>query len=259
MASDHFVEEAISTARRTQAIAHRGFRMQFPENSLVAFEGAVKAGANAIETDLHLSRDGVVVISHDATLKRCFGMDKKIIDCDIAYIKTLRTLREPHVPLPTLKEVLEFLCEPAAQKTWLLLDIKLDDDAADMMRLTAEVIKSVHPGAEHWKGRIVLGCWRLKYVPLCQKYLPGFHIVHIGTALPYAWEFLKFPGVGFNIFWSLLQTSAGKKFVKEAKDSNRMVYVWTINDEDTMKYDLLVAHIVSDNNRLLGGLSRATL
>ena len=47
-----------------QTIAHRGYRAKHPENTMSAFVGAVKAGAHAIETDLHLSRDGVVVISH---------------------------------------------------------------------------------------------------------------------------------------------------------------------------------------------------
>jgi hypothetical protein len=61
------------------------------------------------------------------------------------------------------------------------------------------------------------------------------NIQHIGLSVPYAREFLEYPNVGFNIWWPLLQTSAGKKFVKEAKDSDRAVFVWTINDEDTMK------------------------
>ena len=47
-----------------QAIAHRGYRAKFPENSLVAFEAAIGAGAHALETDLHLTRDKVVVLSH---------------------------------------------------------------------------------------------------------------------------------------------------------------------------------------------------
>jgi hypothetical protein len=45
-------------------IGHRGYKAAFPENSMAAFHGAVAAGAHAIETDLHLSRDGVVVLSH---------------------------------------------------------------------------------------------------------------------------------------------------------------------------------------------------
>jgi phosphatidylglycerol phospholipase C len=50
--------------RRPQAIAHRGYKDAFPENTMGAFRGAVEAGSNAIETDIHLSKDGVVVISH---------------------------------------------------------------------------------------------------------------------------------------------------------------------------------------------------
>lgn len=47
-----------------QAIAHRGYSAEFPENSMAAFVAAVQVGAHAIETDLHISRDGVVVLSH---------------------------------------------------------------------------------------------------------------------------------------------------------------------------------------------------
>ena len=47
-----------------QIIAHRGYSSRYPENSLLAYEKAVDAGIDAIETDLRLSKDGVVVLSH---------------------------------------------------------------------------------------------------------------------------------------------------------------------------------------------------
>ena len=47
-----------------QAIAHRGYKAEYPENTMGAFSGAVRVGAHALETDLHISRDNVVVISH---------------------------------------------------------------------------------------------------------------------------------------------------------------------------------------------------
>jgi phosphatidylglycerol phospholipase C len=53
--------------RRPQAIAHRGYRAAFPENTMAAFKGAVKVGTHAIETDIHLTKDGVVVLSHVRT------------------------------------------------------------------------------------------------------------------------------------------------------------------------------------------------
>jgi glycerophosphoryl diester phosphodiesterase len=47
-----------------QAIAHRGYKAVYPENTMKAFEGAVAVGTHAIETDIHLSKDDVVVLSH---------------------------------------------------------------------------------------------------------------------------------------------------------------------------------------------------
>lgn len=47
-----------------QAIAHRGYKAKFPENTMPAFKGAVEVGSHALETDVHLTRDGVVVLSH---------------------------------------------------------------------------------------------------------------------------------------------------------------------------------------------------
>lgn len=47
-----------------QTIAHRGYKASFPENTMGAFRGAVDVGAHAIETDVHLSKDNVVVIAH---------------------------------------------------------------------------------------------------------------------------------------------------------------------------------------------------
>jgi glycerophosphoryl diester phosphodiesterase len=49
---------------KPQCIAHRGYKAAHPENTMGAFKGAVGVGAHAIETDIHLSKDGVVVLSH---------------------------------------------------------------------------------------------------------------------------------------------------------------------------------------------------
>lgn len=99
-------------------------------------------------------------------MKRCFGVDTKLIDCDYSYVQTLRTVQEPHVPMPTLKELAALMCEPGAKKMWLLLDIKLDNDPDDVMRLVGEVFRDVGGSAQFWGGRIVLGCWGIKYLPV---------------------------------------------------------------------------------------------
>lgn len=55
---------AKATTRIPQIIAHRGYKAKYVENSIPAMRAAVEAGANALETDVHLTADGVVVLSH---------------------------------------------------------------------------------------------------------------------------------------------------------------------------------------------------
>lgn len=55
---------------RPLLFAHRGASLHAPENTLGAFEQALEAGAHVLELDVHLSRDGVVVVHHDRTLER---------------------------------------------------------------------------------------------------------------------------------------------------------------------------------------------
>ncbi len=59
--------------RFPQAIAHRGYRAEYPENTMSAFAAAIKAGAHALETDIHLSKDAVVVLSHVSKKRRGSG------------------------------------------------------------------------------------------------------------------------------------------------------------------------------------------
>ena len=47
-----------------QTIAHRGYKARYPENTLLAFSKAIDAGAHALETDIHMTRDGEVILSH---------------------------------------------------------------------------------------------------------------------------------------------------------------------------------------------------
>lgn len=63
-----------------EIIAHRGFHLYEVENSIPAFKEAIKEGADAIELDVHLTRDGKIVVFHDFDIKRIFGIDRKILD-----------------------------------------------------------------------------------------------------------------------------------------------------------------------------------
>lgn len=85
--------------------AHRGASAELPENTLPAFERALDLGCDALETDVHLTRDGQVVVHHDATGRRLSRDERKIADLDLDAVRRLDVGRGLHPP--TLEEVLD--------------------------------------------------------------------------------------------------------------------------------------------------------
>jgi phosphatidylglycerol phospholipase C len=221
-----------------QCIAHRGYKAKHPENTMAAFRGAVNAGAHALETDVHITKDEVVVLSHDGTLKRCFGKPDKIKDLTWDEIKDLTTTAEPHEHMPRLQDLLDYLAEPELEDVWLFLDIKLDNDADQIMRLLGDLLyKTPSTTNRNWKDRVVLGIWAAKFLPLCQRYLPDFPVSHIGFSISYARHFFKIPHVGFNMLLPTLVAPGGRRFLYDAQEvHHRKVLAWTVNQEDRMKW-----------------------
>ncbi|HXV36326.1 MAG TPA: glycerophosphodiester phosphodiesterase, partial [Myxococcota bacterium] len=89
---------------RPLVIAHRGASAYRPENTLAAFALAVEQRADMIETDLHLSRDGAIVVRHDADLAG-IGLRREIRETDLARIRELDAGEGERVP--TLDEILD--------------------------------------------------------------------------------------------------------------------------------------------------------
>ena len=98
-------------------IAHRGFSAGHPENSLEAFKAAIAAGADAIETDVRLSRDGVPMCSHDPDLKRLHGRPEAVAEVDAADLERLGIER------------LASVLETARGRIRVALDLKLATEA----------------------------------------------------------------------------------------------------------------------------------
>jgi glycerophosphoryl diester phosphodiesterase len=101
-----------------KTIAHRGFSANYPENTLLAFEKALQAGADGIETDLQLSRDGEVILFHDDKLKRITGAEGTVQILSLAELKALDA--GSGEPIPTLDELLRLI----NAKATLILEIK---------------------------------------------------------------------------------------------------------------------------------------
>ncbi len=98
---------------RPLVIAHRGAKAYRPENTLAAYALAIEQGADMVEIDLHLARDGAVPIAHDATLER-FARPGEIADVSLEELRAISLAahqagasNEPYEPIPNLEEVLD--------------------------------------------------------------------------------------------------------------------------------------------------------
>ena len=119
-----------ATAAQTAApflAAHRGGSLLWPENSLLAFRNALALGADFIEFDVHLSRDGEVMVVHDATLDRTTTGAGPVRDRSVTELKSVRLKDRSGAvtaeSLPTLDEV---VAVAAQAKRRMLLEIKVD-------------------------------------------------------------------------------------------------------------------------------------
>jgi len=106
---------------RPLVIAHRGYSARYPENTVEAYQAAIAAGADLVETDARLAADGVVVASHDATLARLTGSDAPIAATGSAALVSLADAQG--LRLATLVQALQTICphRPA------LIDVKTQD------------------------------------------------------------------------------------------------------------------------------------
>lgn len=108
--------------------AHRGGALLWPENSLLAFRNALALGADYLEMDVHLSRDGEVVVIHDPTLDRTTTGSGPVRERTRAELDALRlkdrggTLTDERIP--SLDEVMALA---AAAKRQMLIEIKTDE------------------------------------------------------------------------------------------------------------------------------------
>jgi glycerophosphoryl diester phosphodiesterase len=106
-----------------KVVAHRGYSARYPENSVVAFEQAIAAGADYIETDVRLAADGTPVCWHDADFMR--------VAADSTAIAASPADAIARIALPGGARVhrLEEVLAVARGRTPVLLDVKVDGEA----------------------------------------------------------------------------------------------------------------------------------
>jgi glycerophosphoryl diester phosphodiesterase len=110
-------------------IGHRGARAYEIENTLGSFIKAIELGVNAIEVDVRISRDGQLMLSHDANLKKTFGKDVRIIEVTL---KELKHITEDRIV--TLEEALGFAGNKVEKLLIELKETGYEKKVVDMVR-----------------------------------------------------------------------------------------------------------------------------
>jgi glycerophosphoryl diester phosphodiesterase len=125
--------------------AHRGGGATHPENTLPALEAAVALGAHMVEFDIAITRDGALVLMHDATVNRTTDGKGKVLDFTLAELKRLDAgvktgAQFAGTRVPTLEEALAVL----PRNIWINIDFKADarfaGKSADAARRVAEIV-----------------------------------------------------------------------------------------------------------------------
>lgn len=116
--------------------AHRGLHnADRPENSLAAFRAAVEAGYD-IELDVQLSRDGVPMVFHDATLTRVCGVEARLSEYTAAELAKMPLCGKAGHTIPTFAEVLALV----NGRVMLLVEIKGEKDIAPVCEATSALL-----------------------------------------------------------------------------------------------------------------------
>jgi glycerophosphoryl diester phosphodiesterase len=213
-------------------IAHRGASVVAPENTMAAFEAAVRLGAEAIELDAKLSRDDQVVCFHDRTLARTTGakgapgglllQELRALDAGAWKDESFRGAR-----IPTLAEVLESVGGRA------LVNIELTDYWSDQPRLVAAAVADVR---RHGLGRRVLfSSFQSRALVAAEALAPDIPRAHLigPTPLAYRDRFaLRRASLhAFHLHVSL----AGSRRITSIHDSGRRVHIYTVDEPEEMR------------------------
>lgn len=209
-----------------EVTAHRGYSAAYPENTIPAFKGAIRVGADWAELDVQQTADGEVIVMHDSNLKRTTGLDKEVWQVTWDEIKDLDNgswfdKKYQTVRIPTLEEVLK-VCRG---KIHLNIEIKPSGHDKDLEEQVAKLLKKYH-----MRDTCVVSS--LKYDSL--RKIKGADD-SIETAYITSVSYGNFTDLEYADGYSVESTLLSKSFVNKAQKAGKQIYVWTVNSEERLE------------------------
>ena len=216
--------------KKTAVFGHRGAGGSYPENTLESFAAAMTMGADGIELDVHLTRDGIPVVIHDERVERTTNGLGWVKDYSLQELKKLDAgswfnPRFSGAVVPTLQEVLKVV-----EKASIMVNIEIKTDVIDYPSIEEKVLELVE---KHLPRELVIISSFNHYT------LANIHRLNpeAETAILYMeklyrpWEYAARLGAsGLHCHWSVVD----QELTVGARDWGMRVRPFTVNDQQVM-------------------------
>jgi glycerophosphoryl diester phosphodiesterase len=261
------VTHSFFSSSRPLVFAHRGGGALAPENTLAAFDNGLALGADGLELDVRLSRDGVPVVHHDELLDRTTSLRGPVAERDAADLahadagyafagrQGLYPFRGRGIGIPTLATVLA-----RYQDARIIIELKVNH--SDLAHATIAAVRDA--GA---LDRVCIGSFGLRVLRAARALEPAIATSAAREEVRWAlyrswcrWPVSRVSYQGYQVpEWAGLTHVVSPRFVRMAHRSGLGVQVWTVNnvDEASRLLSWGVDALITDRPDLIVPLVRA--
>lgn len=197
------VDPVIPSRRRVAVIGHRGSCATHPENTIEAFRHALEAGADAVELDVTLSRDGVLAVSHDP------------VRCDFADLRS---------GAARIEQVVEF-----ARGNSLFFDVEAKWHPPSPMR-GKEYARLFMAAVAPLAGRVAVRSFHHRLLRFAHEIAPGIPLIALTRRSAIRWVHIARKARARAISPHHWLITPGE--VRRAHRAGLPVYAWTVNREE---------------------------
>ncbi|MCL2364505.1 MAG: glycerophosphodiester phosphodiesterase [Defluviitaleaceae bacterium] len=206
--------------------AHRGASAFAPENTLQAFQLALDKGADGLELDVHLSRDGEVMVFHDLTLQRMTNQPGRICD------HTLEELKQFDFPIPSLREVYQLAndyTQTHNRPITINVELKTDEELYPAMPAKLlELEREINFGSVIYSS---FNHYSLMALRQLQPTAPIGLLYNMGMVNPHLYA-QSLQANALHAPWQII--AALPQTVADCHALSIAVHVWTVNDANIM-------------------------
>lgn len=217
---------------KTKVWAHRGASAYAPENTMEAFELAYKQGADGIELDVQLTKDGELVVIHDETIDRTSFGNGFVKDFTYQELQTIHFNKlhpeYPDVKIPLLKEVFQFIKE-----TGMTVNVEMKNSIIPYEMLEEKVLQLAKK--MEVEKQVIYSSFQHKSVVRIKTLKPDAK-----AGILYSDGWMKVPtyakSLGVDaIHPALYHILNDNKLIEKSHKKGLCVHVWTVNRKEDME------------------------